>query len=138
MQLILAISENAKQSGLIALKMIGAVIAAAILLYLVLLLSRHGGSALERKKYDKYVEDYNKLSNPNLPLLTYEEFVERRAKGEKVKAGLELPKSETQPAPPQETNEEAPPQESPAETVEPTPAELSDEPHEEEDNSTYD
>ena len=138
MQLLLAISENAKQSGLIALKMIGAVIAAAILLYLVLLLSRHGGSALERKKYDKYVEDYNKLSNPNLPLLTYDEFVERRAKGEKVKAGLELPKSETQPAPSQKPEVQAPPQESPAETVEPSPPEPSDEPHEEEDNSTYD
>lgn len=143
MQILLAISENAKQSGLVALKMIGAVVAAAVLLYLVLLVSRHGGTALERKKYDKYVEDYNKLSNPNVPLLTYEEFVARRAKGEKIKAGLELPKTDTpvqakdaqppqdaQPAPVEETKEPIPP-EVPSE--QPSPLEET-----EEDNSTFD
>lgn len=88
MQVLIALSENAKQSGIVALKMIGAVVAAAILLYLVLLVTRHGGSALEKKKYDKYVEEYKALEHPNLPMLSYEEFVERRAKGEKIKAGL--------------------------------------------------
>ncbi len=88
MQVLIALSENAKQSGIVALKMIGTVITAAILLYLVLLVTRHGGSALEKKKYDKYVEEYKALEHPNLPMLSYEEFVERRAKGEKIKAGL--------------------------------------------------
>ena len=88
MQVLIALSENAKQSGIVALKMIGAVVAAAVLLYLVLLVTRHGGNALEKKKYDKYVEEYKALEHPNLPMLSYEEFVERRAKGEKIKAGL--------------------------------------------------
>ena len=63
------------------LKTLGAVALAAVVLYVVLVLVRVAGNKLEAKSYQRYVE---KCRNEGTAPLSYQDYVERRAKGEKV------------------------------------------------------
>ena len=63
------------------LKTLGALAIAAVLLYIVLVLVRVVGNKLEIKSYQRYVDKCTKEGTAPLP---YTDFVERRAKGEKI------------------------------------------------------
>ena len=77
---ILLISQNLDKA-LPLLKTLGAVAGAAILLYLILLFVRVVGNKLERKRYQAYCQ---KCESQGTTPISYEEYVSRRAKGEKV------------------------------------------------------
>ena len=78
------LANNISQGAIVALKMMGGVAAAAVLLYLVLVLTKVLGGKLEQKKYEKYCETYRQEHGNEDGMLTKEAFVEERAKGNAV------------------------------------------------------
>lgn len=83
-ELLCADSERIAQGGLVALKMVGAVVAAAVILWLVMILARYLGNRIERRKYDEYVKSYTQDHPDQEGMIDFNQFVAMRAAGEKV------------------------------------------------------
>lgn len=83
MQTLLS-ANNLTEGGLIALKMLAGVVVAAVLLYLVLILSRVLGTKIEEKKYENYCEKYRAEHGGEDGMLSKADFIETRAKGNAV------------------------------------------------------
>ena len=80
----LLLANNLTEGAIIALKMMAGVLIAAVLLYLVLILSRVLGTKLEEKKYEKYCEKYRAEHGNEDGMLSKEDYIETRAKGNAV------------------------------------------------------
>ncbi len=83
-ELLCAGSEQIKQGGIAALKMLGAVVGAAIVLWLVMILARYLGNSIEKRKYDQYVQDYTHDHPDQEGMIGFDQFVSMRAAGTKV------------------------------------------------------
>ena len=74
------LGSNISEGAIVALKMMGGVAAAAVLLYLVLVLSRVLGTKIEEKKYLSYCEKYRAEHESDEGMLSKEQYIETRAK----------------------------------------------------------
>ena len=79
--MICSIADNMSEGGVKLLKTMAILIAAAVLLYVVLVLVRILGGKLERKTYDRYVD---KCKMNGIEPVTYEEYYKRRSEGQRV------------------------------------------------------
>ena len=77
-------ANNLTEGGMVALKMLAGVVVAAVLLYLVLVLSRVLGTKIEEKKYENYCEKYRAEHGDEEGMLSKADFIETRAKGNAV------------------------------------------------------
>lgn len=84
MNILVDVSDNLSKGGIVALKLLGGVVAAAVILYLVLLFSRVLGVKIEEKKYDKYCEKYRAEHGGEEGMLSKEDFIRNRADGKAV------------------------------------------------------
>ena len=110
------LGSNLGEGAIVALKMLGGVAVATVLLYLVLILSRVLGTKIEDKKYQAYCDKYRQEHGSEEGMQTKEEYIETRAKAGAVvwtrddkspKVIAELPAEET-PTDEQETTSPAP------------------------------
>ena len=108
------LGSNIGEGAIVALKMLGGVAVAAVLLYLVLILSRVLGTKIEEKKYQAYCDKYRQEHGSEEGMQTKEEYIETRAKAGAVvwkredkapKVIAELPQEEPQA---NESNESTP------------------------------
>lgn len=74
-------ASSISEGGIVALKMMGGVAAAAVILYLVIMFSRVLGSKIEDKKYQAYCEKYRAEHQNEEGMLTKEAFIESRLQG---------------------------------------------------------
>lgn len=83
MEIILA-TDNLSEGAIVALKMMAGVVVAAVLLYLVIILSRVLGTKIEHAKYRKYCEKYVAEHGSEDEMLSEQDYIETRAKGNAV------------------------------------------------------
>ena len=81
---ILLLANNLSEGAVVALKMMAGVVIAAVLLYLVLVLSRVLGTKLEHKKYLSYCEKYVQEHGSEEGMLSEKDYIETRASGNAV------------------------------------------------------
>jgi len=107
------ILSNLSEGAIVALKMVGGVLAATVLLYLVLILSRRLGMRIEENKYKAYCDKYRSEHGTEEGMLSKEDFVETRAAGNAVvwKRSDHTPKVMAGKTPETTENRELPPNE---------------------------
>lgn len=84
MKSLLLVSSDAARSAIAAAKVLGAVAIGAVLLYVVLILTRKIGVYLEHKKYLSYCQFYRQQHNTDEGMLQEADFVAQRAEGKVI------------------------------------------------------
>ena len=84
MEHVILLGSNLSEGGIVALKMVAGVVAAAVLLYLVLVLSRVLGVRIEDKKYRAYCDKYRTEHGTEEGMLSRNDFITRRAEGKAI------------------------------------------------------
>ncbi|NCA67916.1 MAG: hypothetical protein EOM87_07635 [Clostridia bacterium] len=77
--IIIAISDNFREGLIVGGKLIGAIVAAALILYILLLITRVFGARINKKLYSNYSKKYISKNGNSDNMLTLEQYIKSKS-----------------------------------------------------------